>query len=61
MQQGLAEFMGSFTSVGAVGSSYHPIFGKFQSEHVTQFLDHAYKRDDADFRFRRGSRWFRLA
>lgn len=26
-------------------SRYHPIFDKFESEHVTQFLDNSHKRD----------------
>ena len=34
--------------------------GKFQPEHVTQFLNHAHEHDREDSRFRRGSRWFRL-
>ena len=51
--------MASTTSFGAAGSLHQPI-SKFQSEHVTQFLNHAHEHDREDSRFRRGSRWFRL-
>ena len=30
---------------------HHPIFSKFQSEHVTQFLNHAHEHDREDSRF----------
>ena len=39
---------------------HHPIFAKFEAEHVTKFLDHAHKHDIEDSRFRSGGRWFRL-
>lgn len=41
--------------------AYHPVFDKFQPEHVTQFLDHTYQADTQERRLRRSDRWFRLA
>lgn len=40
----------SFTRVGV---SHHPIFDKFEPQHVTQFLTNMHKNQSAD-------RWFRL-
>ena len=57
---GIREFLASVTSVGSTGGIYHPIFDKFESGHVTQFLDHAHKHEIDDSRFRSKGRWFRL-
>ena len=49
------------------GPVYHPIFDKFESKHVSQFLDqtHEADREERQLRreerqLRRGDRWFRL-
>ena len=42
------------------GPAYHPIIDKFESDHVTQFLQHAHEQDKGEREFRRGNRWFRL-
>ena len=39
---------------------HHPIFAKFEPEHVTQFLNYAHENETAEARFRSSSRWFRL-
>ena len=52
---------GRFTSISPSGPIHHSIFGKFEAEHVTQFLDHAHKHDIDDSPFRSTGRWFRLA
>ena len=43
------------------GPTYHPIFDKFESQHVTQFLTDASEIDAAKHQMRMGNRWFRLA
>ena len=40
------------------GPERHPVFDKFEPEHVTQFLDNSYKLESAEGNFRRGGRWF---
>lgn len=42
------------------GPAHHPIFDKFESAHVTQFLNHAHESDEAGHRLQRGNRWFKL-
>jgi len=46
----ITQRMASFTRVGF---SHHPIFDKFEPQHVTQFLANTHKNQNAD-------RWFRL-
>ena len=41
-------------------STYHPIFDKFQADHVTQFLNQTYETDTQERQLRRSDRWFRL-
>lgn len=43
------------------GPAYHPIFDKFDSQHVTQFLKDSFESDAARQRTHRSNRWFRLA
>ena len=50
-------FMGAVRS----GPVYHPIFDKFETQHVTQFLEDASESDAAKHKMRMGNRWFRLA
>ena len=50
-------FMGAVRS----GPVYHPIFEKFESQHVTQFLKDTSESDAAKHKMRMGNRWFRLA
>lgn len=49
-------FMGAFRS----GPTFHPIFDKFEPEHVTQFLKDASESDADRRKMERGDRWFRL-
>ena len=42
------------------GPGYHPIFGKFDSDHVTLFLTQAHEQDTGELRIRGTNRWFRL-
>lgn len=42
------------------GPAYHPIFEKFESEHVSQFLAQTHETDREERQLRRGDRWFRL-
>lgn len=56
----MRELLATFTSISASGPMHHPIFAKFEREHVTQFLDHAHESDTKESRFRSSSRWFRL-
>ena len=41
------------------GPSYHPIFDKFEGEHVSQFLDLSHQSDEAERSVRRSGRWFK--
>ena len=41
------------------GPAYHPIFDKFEGEHVTQFLAQSHQSDDAERGLRRSGRWFK--
>lgn len=43
------------------GPVYHPIFDKFEPQHVTQFLKDSSESDAAKHKMRMGNRWFRLA
>ena len=51
----------SFTAFRRSGPAFHPIFDRFQAEHVTQFLEHSRDRERDDYQLKRGGRWFRLA
>ena len=42
------------------GPAHHPIFDKFDSEHVTQFLSQAHETDQDERDVRRSNRWFHL-
>ena len=55
-----AELSAMFTSIGSSSPMHHPIFGKFESEHVTMFLEHAHKRDESASKYRSSNRWVRL-
>lgn len=41
------------------GPAYHPIFDKFEGEHVTQFLSQSHQSDEAERGLRRSGRWFK--
>ena len=56
----LGELSAMITSIGSSGPMHHPIFGKFESEHVTMFLEHAHKSDESVSKYRSSNRWFRL-
>ncbi len=58
--QGIVKLQEFAASVVRSGPGYHPIFDKFQSEHVTQFLDNSKQRDQAIWQLRSSNRWFRL-
>lgn len=53
------EIVASFA--GRSGPAYHPIFEKFESRHVSQFLSQTHEADREERQIRRGNRWFRLA
>ena len=40
------------------GPAHHPLFEKFESEHVTQFLSQTHETDQEERALRRSSRWF---
>ena len=42
------------------GPAYHPIFEKFQPEHVSQVLTQSHQAEREERQFRREGRWFRL-
>lgn len=42
------------------GRSVHPLFDKFESRHVTQFLKQSYESDVAKRKAARCDRWWRL-
>lgn len=50
----------NFTAIRRSGPAYHPIFDKFEPEHVAQFLDHSRERDRDEAKFKRHGRWFGL-
>ena len=52
------EFVASFAR--SSGPAYHPIFEKFDSEHVSQFLAQTHETDQEERQLRRSDRWFRL-
>ena len=41
-------------------SAHHPVFDKFEPQHVTQLLEIQSKTDSDERNFRRGNRWFTL-
>ncbi len=49
-------FAGSIRS----GPAHHPIFDKFESQHVTLFLDHSFEKEKTEQQIRRSNRWFRF-
>jgi hypothetical protein len=46
--------------VGPGGRAYHPVFDKFEPEHVDKFLDQSHEEDMERLRARRHGRWFAL-
>ena len=46
--------------IPTIGPTHHPLFDKFDSAHVTQFLDYLHESDKDDRRLQRGNRWFKL-
>ena len=40
------------------GPAHHPLFEKFESEHVTQFLSQTHETDQEERTLRRSGRWF---
>lgn len=45
---------------GLGGRAFHPVFDKFEPEHVDKFLDHSHEEDLERLRIRRQDRWFFL-
>ena len=43
-----------------IGPAYHPLFDKFESEHITQFLSQTHDEDQQEQQIRKSNRWFRL-
>lgn len=56
--EGLQEFAASFARIS--GPVYHPIFDKFESKHVSQFLDQTHEADREERQLRREDRRFRF-
>lgn len=54
------EMMAMF-GVGPGGRPHHPVFDKFEPEHVDKFLDHSHAEDLERLRIRKHGRWFALA
>ena len=54
------ELSATFAAISRTGRSYHPIFDKFESEHVSQFLNQSHQQQQDEHRFERSNRWFRL-
>lgn len=52
------EIVAGFARSGPV---FHPIFDKFSSEHVAQFLRQTHEADIGEQQLRKSNRWFRLA
>ena len=50
-----------FTGIAQFGPMHHPIFSKFEPEHVTQFLANVREREQDESHYKKGGRWFRLA
>ena len=48
-------------AISRTGPSHHPIFDKFEPEHVSQFLSQAHEQEQDEHRLERFKRWFRLA
>jgi hypothetical protein len=46
--------------VGPGGRPHHPVFDKFEPEHVDKFLEHSHREDMERLRIRRTGRWFAL-
>ena len=42
------------------GPVFHPVFEKFEREHVTQLLENSFERERAEQKARSSDRWFRL-
>ena len=55
-------FLASVSGVSLARSdpAHHPIFDKFESEHVTRFLGQIHELDIGELQLRGSSRWFRL-
>ena len=51
--------MGIF-GFGPGGRAFHPVFDKFEPEHVDKFLDHSHEEDIERLRIQGQSRWFNL-
>ena len=49
-----------FASSIRSGTAHHPIFDKFEPQHVTQFLKDTSESDKNKQQFRSSNRWFRL-
>lgn len=48
-------------AISQTSTSFHPIFDKFESEDVSQFLSQSHAQEQDELRFERSNRWFRLA
>lgn len=55
------QLIAGFAAVSRTGPSYHPIFDKFERDHVSQFLNQSHEQDQDERQFQRSNRWFRLA
>lgn len=46
--------------ISSSGPMPHPLFNKFNDEHIHKFLDYAQKDDENNFKARCSNRWFHL-
>ena len=54
------QLFATFAAISRTGPSYHPIFDKFENEHVSQFLNQSHQQEQDERQFKRSNRWFRL-
>ncbi|MBI5731134.1 MAG: hypothetical protein HY963_08355 [Ignavibacteriales bacterium] len=54
------ELLAIMRTSSSFGRSSHPLFEKFDSEHIHKFLDYNQKDDDNEFKLKSSNRWFYL-
>lgn len=57
----LVRQMMAMFGVGPAGRAFHPVFDKFEPEHVEKFLDNSHAEDMERLRIQSMGRWFILA
>ena len=54
------QLVAHFAAISRTGTEHHPIFDKFESEHVSQFLSQSHQQEQDERQFERSNRWFRV-